>query len=93
MVRVTITNQSFREAGGSEAFPNLSIEGIVYGTRILGTGKVECMQRADLSLQDEANRKGLSHVFKVEHQLEIDGHPSNDGYWCFSYGTGYRKSE
>lgn len=89
---VIITNQSFRDAGGLETFPNLSIDNIVYGERILGIGKVEAMARADISLEAEAHMRDLTHVFDVRHELELNGHPSNNSYWCFAYGTGYRES-
>lgn len=92
---VVITNQSFRDAGGSESFPNLSIGNIVYGNRILETekGRVGAMARADISLEAEANKYNLTHVFNVRHALERDGHPVNNNYWCFAYGTGYRELE
>jgi hypothetical protein len=90
MVRITITNQSFEEAGGANSFPNLSLAGIVYGQRVLGEGKVETMNRADISLEAEAIMRGLSCVFKVEHQLNVYGRPSNNFFECFSYGSGYR---
>ena len=87
---ITITNQSFEEAGGSRGFPNLSLAGIVYGQVVIGKGKVETMKRADIFLEAEANMRSITHVFKVEHQLDLEGHPSNDNYSCFSYGSGYR---
>ena len=89
---VTITNQSFRDSGGLDVFPNLHIGRIIYGNVIFAEGQREAMARADIALEDIANVRRLTHVFEVKHQLDIDDRPGPGKYSCFAYGTGYSES-
>ena len=86
---VPITDQSFRDAGAKEIFLPLTMEKIIYGDKILETGEVEAMEKADRALEEKAFDSGISHVFNVRHKLKINGHPDSNSYWCFAYGTGY----
>ena len=93
---VYITNQSFREAGGSKEFPELKMDGVVFyemtsGFVEKGVGRMDkSMEKSLQELSLKAQEKGYSHIFG----LEVLNRKDTQHYVRFVLmGTGYSKKE
>lgn len=84
MSKIKISNQSFRDAGGTEIYPNLDIEGIVQTITFNHKNSFEeLMTKAHYELINKADKLGCTHIFGVEHKV-YTGHGKHP-----SYGTDY----
>lgn len=89
---VKITNQSFRDAGGLEVFPDLEIQEIIFteGTGHCDEqGHVAASRKANENLTSKAIQLGYTHIFKATYEFKTYGHPNNDNFTCYVMGTGY----
>jgi len=96
---ITLTNQSFQDAGGSGAFPNLEMGGLVNITthflycRGIDFNKnvhtTDYLDKALDNLKKIAARQGYTHVFNVQyaHYTAYSDHEKTSEFMIT--GTGY----
>jgi hypothetical protein len=84
---VKLTNQSFRDAGGREVFPDLEIDAPL---RVVTNGDddEEIWEYANDRLRQEAQKKGDTCVFGINYELKRSS-PLWD-FECTAIGTGYK---
>lgn len=90
--KVRLTNQSFREAGGKESFPNLELGDILTVDEVGKEqgGILSAIEAANEELKKVAASRGYVQVFNVEYSIDISGHESHNAYQCRATGTGYQ---
>jgi|WetSurMetagenome_2_1015567.scaffolds.fasta_scaffold440156_1 hypothetical protein len=91
---VKLTNQSFAEAGGKKAFPNLVMDAPVLGYGEGGEERV--LENANRSLKEASIEHGYTHVFGIHYEVSaIEERSCSLGKWfeCKAIGTGYKPRE
>ncbi len=88
-LEVKLTNQSFEGAGGSEMFPDLEMDALLFAEGSADfSQKEKAFENAKGELKRKAERRGYTHVFKVEHSNFF--YPDKGGITINMVGTGYR---
>ncbi|MFA4960882.1 MAG: hypothetical protein WC548_04440 [Candidatus Pacearchaeota archaeon] len=95
--RVVITNQSFRDAGGLETFPDLEIQDMIV-CKAIGEehgGRISAISAGIAQLRSTALEQGCSHVFKVEYETipNPNYHHSYHIFDCEIKGTPYKPKQ
>ena len=88
-LEVIITTQTFAEAGGTEAFPNLQMKGIVIGD-VKHQGDLSYLMGVlNFKLDDQAKANGYTHIFGVKYQFQDVKRPTSECVEHLAIGTGY----
>jgi len=90
-LKTKITTQTFAEAGGVEAFPDLDIGGMVTSNLDGTFHRSHAMRRLNNHLDRIANHEGYTHIFGVVYERD-DSEPTGP-YIHIATGTGYKPKE
>ena len=90
---VTLTHQSFREAGGHDVYPDLVMTGIVVGNIKKQDDRAFPSNLGDVNNQliAQAQRMGATHVFGVQYRFRESAFGERYGDTvCGAVGTAYK---
>jgi hypothetical protein len=83
---VTLTNQSFMDAGGKDLFPDLEMRSII-SVISSHSGKINhALDSANAEMKEEAEMMEYTHVFGIEYNFMLE---EEGVYSCSAIGTGY----
>ncbi len=91
-IKVSVTDRSFTDAGGSQEFPDLELRGLVL-EQVFGTeGLTATQEKAINDLKNKAKKRGCTHIFDLKLTSEPAYILLYDPfcYWCTARGIGYR---